>query len=131
MRGTNDIHLQPLMVLQKRIVRKIANADFNDHSLPLFARFKLLKLNDLYKFHSVLDAHKKIKSGSYTVSHDRHTRNCNLALPKFHRLTRCQQSSTFRGQNFWNELPSVIRDIDSISLFKNKVKSHYIDLYSL
>ena len=127
--GTNDVHLQSLVVLQKRIVRTIANANFYDHTSPLFSKFKILKLKDLYRFYAVLDAHNKIKNGLYSVSHDRHTRNCNLALPKFHRLTRSQQSCTFKGPSYWNEIPNNIRDIESISSFKNEVKSYYINLY--
>ena len=117
--------------MQKRIIRTIANAGFTESTSPLFAKFELLKLQDIHKFYCVLDTHEKIKNGLYRISHGRNTRNCNMALPKFHKLTRCQQSCSFKGPTFWNQLPDEIRCIESTSNFKKKVKSHYISMYNL
>ena len=112
-------------------MRNIANANFLESTSPLFRKLKILKLKDLYKFHVVLDAHIKIQNGSYQVSHNLQTRNRNLAQPKFHRLSRCQQSCTFNGPNNWNKLPIDIQNTKSISAFKSKVKSYYLSGYDI
>ena len=44
-----DIHLNKLILLQKRAIRLISNAQFLDHTAPLFAQQNILKLKDLYQ----------------------------------------------------------------------------------
>ena len=129
--STNENHLYPLKIIQKRIVRTIANAEFHAHTTPLFVRLKLLKLEDLYKFQAIVDTHVKIKSGLYGVAHGRDTRNSKLALPKFHRLSRTQQSVSFNGPTFWNDLPLNIREIQFLPKFKKRLKHYMINKYSL
>ena len=127
---TNSIHLDQLITVQKRIIRTILNAEFLAHTTPLFQRLKILKFSDLYKFLALLDTFKKIREGLYNVSHILHTRNCDLPLPKFHRLARTQQSITFNGPSLWNSLPESIRDITSYSLFKQKLKAYFLQQYN-
>ena len=46
---------------------------------------------------------------------------------------RSRQSMMFilaRGANLWNNTPEGIRNSRSIISFKNKLKKHYIQLYS-
>ena len=128
--GTNSSHLFKLINCQKRTMRTIASLDDRlTHTTPLFRRFKLLKFLDLYKFHSIVDTFIKIKTGHYNAAHDRQTRSCQLALPKFHRLTRTQQSITFNGPSFYNSLPEEIRNISLLTNFKAKLKTHLLDQY--
>ena len=125
----NDIHLKPLVTMQKRIIRTIADAEYLAHTTPLFRKFNILKLVDLYAFHAVLDTHIKIKNGAYKIEHDINTRNSNLSKPKRHYLKRTQQSITHMGPTLWNSLPENLRSINSIPNFKRKLKKHYISKY--
>ena len=129
--NTNEVHLQPLVKMQKRIIRNICNADFLEHTTPLFFRLKLLKLCDISKFHACLDTHSKLQQGFYQSRHGLQTRYRNLAVPKFHRLTRTQQSITFNGPLYWNQLPEEIRTISSRSSFKRRLKEHYLAEYDV
>ena len=45
--NADEIHLNKIRVLQKKVVRTIANAEYNDHSTPLFKELKILKFNDI------------------------------------------------------------------------------------
>ena len=128
--GTNACHLNPLITLQKRIIRTIAGKRFLDHTTPLFHNLNILKFHDLYKFHCVLDTRSKLLNGHYRTTHNLNTRNNKMAVPKFQRLTRTQQSLTYRGPTCWNDLPETIRNIDSLVQFKKAVKKYYIDMYS-
>jgi len=47
--ATYDIYLKNLILIQKKIVRIIAGASYNEHSEPLFKKLKLLKLPDIYR----------------------------------------------------------------------------------
>ena len=120
--GTNDIHLQPLITAQKRIIRSIADADYLAHTTPLFKNLNLLKLTDLYKFQIIVDTHLKIQQGSYQIEHNYNTRNCNQSKPKPHRLMRTQQSITYNGPILWNSIPDEIKAIKSIPRFKKHLK---------
>ena len=128
--NTNQTHLNPLITAQKRIIRTISDADYLDSTTPLFHRLKLLKFEDLYKFHAIMDTHKKVMSGQYSVLHTRNTRNRRLALPKFHRLSRTQQSISFNGPELWNNMPAHLRDISSLPVLKIKLKEHLLSLYA-
>ncbi len=45
----NKLYLNKLRHLQKRVVRTIANAEYNEHTKPLFEKFKILKLKNMIK----------------------------------------------------------------------------------
>ena len=128
--NTNDSHLEPLFLTQKRIVRSIAGAQYLDSSTPLFYRLKILKLKDLFKFHAALDTYKKLNNGHYGIAHNINTRNIHLAQPKYHRLTRTQQSITFCGPTIWNSLPSYIQNTPTLPLLKDRLKDYFLDQYS-
>ena len=49
--GTNQTHLQPLIIQQKKIVRIMTNSHFLEHTTPLFHRLRLLKIPDIYELH--------------------------------------------------------------------------------
>ena len=129
--STNDVHLKPLVTIQKRIIRSIADAEYLAHTTPLFRKFNVLKLVDLYKYHAVLDTHIKIQNGAYRIEHDLNTRNRNLSKPKAHKLTRTQQSITHMGPSLWNSLPEEFHSINSIPIFKRKLKTHYLSQYDV
>ena len=127
--NTNDIHLKPLFLTQKRIIRCIAGADFLESTTPLFHKLEILKLEDLYKFYATIDTFKKLKVGHYQITHSVNTRNRDEAKKKFHRTTRTQQSITFSGPHIWNTLPNDIKNIDKISTLKEKLRKFLLNQY--
>ena len=127
--STNDIHLKPLITVQKRIIRIIAGADYLAHTTPLFRKFNILNIDDLYKFQAVLDTHIKIQNGAYKIEHNVNTRNSAKSKPKRHLKTRTQQSITCKGPNLWNSLPAELQSITSVPNFKRKLKFHYLSKY--
>ena len=44
--GTNQVHLKPIVLQQKRAIRIIAGAGYRDHTNPLFHRLEILKISD-------------------------------------------------------------------------------------
>ena len=126
---TNNIHLNPLFIIQKRIVRIIADADYLAHTNPIFRKLNLLKIADLYKFQAIVDTHSKILQGGYKIEHNVNTRNRNLSKSKYHRLDRTQQSIASSGPMLWNDLPIELRLIKSIPRFKKKLKMFYLSTY--
>ena len=41
--------LQPIFMLQKKVIRMISNADYQDNTGPLFVKLSILKLEDIFK----------------------------------------------------------------------------------
>ena len=127
--GTNKVHLKPLILVQKQIVRTMTDSGYLDHTEPLFFKLKLLKIEHLYEYYSILDTFQRLKNGEYFVSHGIITRNRTSAVPKFHRLEKTQQSITFSGPTLWNNLPTEIRNINSLNSLKTTLKDFFINKY--
>ena len=130
--STNYTHLIPLITIQKRIIRTMANGNpFQfEPSTPLFHRLKILKLKDLYKYQLAVDTHIKFTNGFYEESHGLNLHNSTLYVsPKFHRLSRTQQSITFMGPSIWNSLPRTLKSIASLPAFKKQLKEHLLKKY--
>jgi hypothetical protein len=53
-----DIHLNKLTILQKRAIRTVCRTQFLEHTTPLFASQKILKLKDLYRQRCALFTYK-------------------------------------------------------------------------
>ena len=128
--NTNENHLNPLYLTQKRIVRNIADAGYSDHTTPLFHRLKILKIRDLYRYYAAIDAFEGLRNGNYERQHGVNTRHSDLAIPKFQRLSRTQQSISFSGPTIYNTLPPCIRNISSLDKFKIELKEYLIGQYS-
>ena len=128
--GTYKNHLYPIIRQQKRIIRLIADADYQFHTNSLFLKFEILKFEDVYKFFISVYMFKALQQGLFSNSHNLNTRNSNLATASFHRLTSTQHSVSFSGPKIWNSLPSNIRNINSLPSFKLKLKQYFINQYN-
>ena len=84
--AANKSALQPLLLFQKKLVRIISNSDFYAHTNPLFKQLKILRLEDLFMYHTqlfmyktvVLDKYPEIKNTiiDYQVNHNYDTILC-------------------------------------------------------
>ena len=129
--GTNATHIRPIITQHKRIIRIICNSQKFDSTSVLFYQLKILKFVNIYKFNMCTYMHTSLSEGSYKINHNLNTRNNtkNLASSKYQRLSTSQQAVSYRGPQIWNNLPAYLRDIKSLPLFKNKLKSYFINQY--
>ena len=126
---TYACHLEPLIVLQKRMIRLMKDAEFLSHTTPLFHELRILKFNDIYSYFTSIFMYKAIKIGLYCTEHTVNTRNRNDARPVNCNTTLRQQSLSYMGPKTWNKLPNEIRSIQKLSTFKNSLKKHFISCY--
>ena len=126
---TYTCHIQSIILLQKRVVRLMADANFLDHTDPLFSRLKILKFDDIFRYFMSIYMFKAIKQGRYQCQHTLNTRNRGLAQPLFNRLASGERSVSVMGPKVWNNLPQNIRNIEMLSAFKNQLKNHFINQY--
>ena len=114
-------HLKKLTSQQNKAVRAIGCYDWRTSANPLFARFKIFKLHDIYSLEvakfvkqTLLGRlppyilhyyHKFINIHSHST---RSTIHRNLALP-LSSTARAQNSIKFQGAKIWNNIPSHIK----------------------
>ena len=128
--STYRSHLNPLILQQKRIIRLIANADRLEHTSPLFYRYNILKVEDVYRYFICIHVFKSRNNREFIIDHQYPTRSRENAAIGFQRLTKSQQSVSFAGPNIWNQLPISIRQIKSFPKFKTCLKKYLIETYS-
>ena len=127
--STFRCHLNPLVLIQKRIIRLIAGAEFLAHTTPLFKEFRVLKFDDIFIYSVSIYMFKAIKDGCFAPQHNLATRHGHEISSSFNRLTTTQHSLSFTGPKIWNDLPLLLREISSLPLFKRKLKNYLIDFY--
>ena len=124
--STFETHLKPLIILQKKVIRIINRADFNDHTNDLFYMNKILKIADIHNYNLAIYMYKNKNSSNFKRIHDYQTRHSSQLIPNYHRLTTTQHSLTFTGPITWNQIPERIRQARSLTLFKKAMKDHLL-----
>ena len=120
--------IEPLILLQKKVVRIISRAQYLDHTEPLFISMNLLTLSELYKLNCILFIYKCLYSELFidfrnkmltgAEVHDYNTRySSNFRLP-YNTLKRVRQSFFFKGIEHWNKLSSDLVVFKRNLLFK-------------
>ena len=128
--GTHAVYLNPLMLIQKRIIRNINNENYLAHTCPLFKTCNILKLQDVRTF--LLAQHVFKNRNIFITYNDAHiynTRQANNLVPFFQRLSVSQRSITFAGPATWNQLPDDLRECGSFFLFKRRLKQFLLAQY--
>ena len=116
----------------------ISQSDYFAHTSPLFKDLKLLKLDDIYAFHTQLLLFKCLILDSYPAmkdlicnlqrNHRYNTRLTELRLP-FCRTNKSKQRVLYQGIKNWNSLTSELKESQSLNIFKRNCKSYYINKY--
>ena len=127
--GTYNIHINRLLLLQKRAIRIISNTSFLDHTDPLFYSNGILKVHDMYKLNVGLFMFDRWHTGVYNRTHSYDTRSRNDLLPSQARLTITQNSLSVIGPNIWNSIPQSIQNSMSRNSFKSQYKKYLLSFY--
>ena len=127
--GTFATYLQPLFLIQKRILRIINNKGYLHPTNELFRNSRILKLDDIHKFELAIYMYKNHSLPIFQYPHNHLTRNRGLSNPLYQRLSLTQQSVYYRGPIVWNNLPNEVRNSPSICSFKRVLKDHFLSFY--
>ena len=127
--GAAKTNLNPIILLQKKILRIICGADFLSHTNDLFFQTKILKFPDVHIFLLCLYFYKNANSFT-NHSHQYSTRNSDHIVPTFQRLTITQRSLNYAAPNAWNDLPAYLKSIPKYSSFKCKLKEYLVQKYN-
>ena len=127
--STYDIHLQPLIIQQKRTIRTITNAGYNAHTKPLFKQLNLLTLENIYRFQLGIYMYHARSRDEYPTQSAYPTRGFNRALPEYHRIPITQHALSHKGPTFWNTLPQELRAINNYKRFRSSLKEYLLEEY--
>jgi retron-type reverse transcriptase len=130
--SASKCHINSLTLLQKASIRIISHSHYLAHTYQLFCNLKLLSLSQLYVYNVQLMMHKIFYRTAphcllslfqfATNVHDHCTRNVSLNFHSlFSRTTLTHNSFVHVGICFWNNLPEVIRTVQSFNVFKKAV----------
>ena len=122
--GASASNIDPVNKLQKRTIRLIAGLHYLAHTDPLFARMKILKITDIYKF-IIAQYMFHIILAIFVIAAIKLTLlGMLIRLP--HCLTLSKRSLYQIGPQIWNSLLDNIRKITCLSLFKGRTKRYFI-----
>ena len=128
-------YLEPLILIQKKIVRAIAHQRPLSHTLPIFKSLKLLQLYDIFRIKLLCFVYESInKLNSYCFHeffqlnsdvHGYFTRQSNRGDVFRNHKNSSQyglRSIRYMGAKTWNELPEILKNSTSKFSFKKNLK---------
>ena len=125
-------HINKIHVIQKAAVRAIHGLQYSAHTARYFKESEIFDIFHLHRYTVLQLVYKAVKFGSdsnvlsgiarHEDLHSYDTRHSNdLLLPLYH-LSNSQRSISYQGPKFWNEIPDQIKNSNSLSLFKRKLR---------
>ena len=137
--NTCKTYLDKLIKLQKWAIRTVSNSHYRSHSRPLFAKYNVLTVDDMYLLELGVFMFKYSKSELPTVFNDyftkrsdihryqtRHLNDLNLTHNK---KTFSDHSIRTSGPILWNSLDKTIKTSKSIKQFRIQLKQKLISNY--
>ena len=139
---THPTILDPIVKLQKKVVRAITFQDKHAHSTPLFFQLKTLKLFDIHSLHLLCFVYDCIKGQSLACfgeiftplqsMHQHFTRQVskgNIFMERVNTTQYGKRSVRYAGAMLWNTLPVCIRESSSKVVFKKNLQKWYLESY--
>lgn len=129
--------INPLVIIQKKTVRLLDDADYYAHTNPIFKELQIMKLDDIYKAESLKFVYDCINSNVKSAIsfkavrnvHNFNIRTKTLLRPPKPKTELDKRSISYLGCINWNELPSTIKTSTSKIAFKSQLKKFLISKY--
>lgn len=123
----NSVNCIDLFIIQKKLVRILAQIDNTESCKPYFKEFKLLTLPSIYILDICTFVYKNINTfKKIEDSHNINTRNKNkLCLPQS-RIKMLNESPYYMAIKLFNKLPIGIKNQEYLLAFQRKLKNYLI-----
>ena len=137
---TYETYINPVFLLQKRVIKAILFQNFASPSTPIFSDLKILKLHDMFQlkllcfvydcvniispfcFHSVFELVE-----SFDLCCTRQANNNIIFLNRKNTLQYGLRSVRYLGVKCWNNFPLEIQSSPSAFTFRLKLKTFFFD----
>jgi len=138
---TYDSTLNPIFILQKKLVRIMTFSHYNAHTNQLFYNLKILKLPDitflqtaLFMFDYYSGNLPETFSNFFTQVHNLHHYNTRLASKLTYTLPRARTNYgklniKFSGVKCWNSIDDSIKNVKTKTLFREKLSGVLLSSY--
>ena len=135
--NTYKSSLLPLCTLQKRAIRMVHKAGFQDHTNQLFINSCLLKLPDLVEFQTAQlmykARNKQLPDNIQKLFTDReggydYRGNLNFRT-RIVRTTMKRMCTSVSGVKVWNKLSQELKQCPSMSVFKKRLRLMIFNKY--
>ena len=126
--NTYPTHIQPVIKMQKRIIRTITNSEYLEHTEPLFKQAQILNIENLRKYSLIIHFYKNIHTlmPLFQENHPYPTRFRDRPRPLIHRRTVFERSFLYQLPIAWNHLidncPDLLTKNYSLPTFKKHLK---------
>ena len=108
--------INPLNIIQKRIVRTMCHANPFDHTNNMFKNLKILKINDIHKHETLKFIHNELQNPVVFPFrfvgqiHNFNTRGRNNLRPPRFKSNLSKKFVTYNGCITWNKIPLAVRN---------------------
>ena len=137
--AAHETHINKLNVIQKKAIRIVSKAKYNEHTLPLFKELKLLKIQDLHKLLLGKFMYKAIHNQlppplipyfpQNTEIHSYSTRQASNSHIQYRRTAKAAIQINYKGPSYWKDLPNEIQQSKTLKILTCKLKRNLINRY--
>ena len=133
---TYETHINPVFLLQKRVIRAIAFENFTSHSTPIFSDLKILKLHDLFQLKLLTFVYESVHKISPTCFHNffksvalvhqygtRQASKDDILLTQKNTNQYGLRSIHYHGSKCWNDISVEIKRSPSVNIFRQRLKA--------
>ena len=122
-----------IATIQKKAIRILANASYNDPENDSYRAMHILKTEDIFKSQACIYGwkfiHKKLPKAIDQFMEPCNERALHIKHNRFTSTTIKKLSPIDFITSEWNKLPRHIKDSGSINIFKKALCKHFIDRY--
>ena len=139
--NTYQTNLKSLILVQKKLVRIISCAPFKAHTEPLMFAMRLLYVNDINQYMTAIFMYQCLNCITPQVFndffqknntlHDHDTRQSNDLHVPYARLNVRKFCFKIHGASTWNNIPILIKQSQSLDVFKKQLRHHLIGSKSI
>ena len=136
-----SVHMNDIIVLQKKTVRILCGVRPRTHSIPLFEELQMLNVKEVFYYSVGLFMYKYVKGMLPTIFEDMYqytsdihnysTRCCNTLYLPLCKTTRSQKTIRYYGSKVWNVLLKHIDVNCAIGTFKKRLRILLLNHHSL
>ena len=141
--GVAKVHMNKIIELQKKVIRLMYDASFTERVKPLVLIGRILLCDEMFILQCCVLAYRYCKLSHnvnlfqdaglvalqmVNVCTNRSVSNNNYYVP-FVRTKIRQCSALFQCIKAWNVLPNGLILINSLSMFKSKIRNYLLDKY--
>ena len=141
---THETHINPVILLQKRVVRAISFEHFTSSSTPIFFNLKILKLHDLFKLKLLSFAYDCVNKTSPSCFHSlfplagsfhqygtRQVGKHDIYITRKNTLQYGLRSVRYFGAECWNTITMHIKSSPTVCSFRQQLKTFLLNNYQL